>query len=95
MPKCNYQAVVTDTEKSAALKLGRCEICSRTEDELQELGRELEVCGVEHYSDIASGEACSLTIPICTECHRKYHLNAQLHEVPCPYVARRSWEAFS
>ena len=90
--KCNYQAVVGDEDRAAAQTLGRCEFCNRSESDLGKIGQEMQVCGIEHYSDIALGKSIVLTIPLCPECHLDHHLNVHMQSEPCPFVARRSWE---
>lgn len=89
---CNFQSVVAPSDKSAALLLSRCEVCSISAEELRLVGRSLEVCGVEHYSDLTSGDSVSVAIPLCPECHRRHHLDASLRHEPCHRAARRSWE---
>ena len=92
MQTCKYQSVVSEADKLAALRLGRCEVCSRTDSDLRADGQTLEVCGVEHYTDVATGETIILAIPLCNDCHRQQHMNARMVFEPCPFVARQSWE---
>lgn len=90
--RCKFQAAVGEADKAAALKLGRCELCSQTEEDLRKAGQTLEVCCIEHYTDLALGETIALVIPLCADCHRMHHLNAHMDSEPCPDTARRSWE---
>lgn len=89
---CNFQAVVKPRDAAAALDLSRCEICSISEQELRERGQSLEVCGVEHVSDLATGENVQIAIPLCPDCHAKHHLDSRQSHQPCQNAARRSWE---
>ena len=90
---CNYQRIATEEEKANALALERCEYCSRTTEELVALGRTLEICGIEHGSNLGSSERVLIAIPICSACHEEHHLGADLRTDPCAVSAQRSWEA--
>ena len=89
---CKIQSIVSAAERAAALRVGRCEICSVTEGELRASGQSLEVCGIEHFWDLASSETTFLAVPMCPDCHRAHHLDAQLTNDPGPGAARQSWE---
>lgn len=95
MEKCAYQLVASKAEKTTALRLGRCEMCSGTEGDLRTDGQKLEVYGVEHYTDFATGETIVLAIPLCNDCHQQQHINAQMVREPCPFVALQSREVLT
>lgn len=89
---CNFQRQVSAADKKSALDQQRCEECSISAAELADRGETLEVCGVEHFSDLSTGKQLLIAIPLCPECHQKFHLTSGFGHDPCQTSARRSWE---
>ncbi len=87
---CRFQDKVTTSDAAEALHMAQCHHCGVTTRELMAMGELLEVCGEVYATDLATGERVLSTIPLCPDCHRKFHLDAKRRHNPCQVSAGNS-----
>lgn len=68
-----------------------CEMCGIGSEELARVGKSMEICGREHYSDLVSGETFIIPFAICPACHLENHREASGRLNPCQLAAARTW----
>jgi len=89
---CDYQGVVTPREIVEALAETQCRHCGESADSLSKIGKKLAVCGEEYLSQLGREKRVLTPIPLCPDCHRDYHLDANGNHQDCQLIARQSRE---
>lgn len=88
---CNFQNLLRASRSQILHNASGCEACGISARKLESVGKSLEVCGVEHYSDPISGESFMIPLTLCPKCHLENHREASGRLNPCHVAAARSW----